>query len=239
MRSLAYMLPILLLSACAESPDSDDAAAEAAPLSDGKSDSAFAVNFDGMYRAHITSFRAGDIPAMDLENGTYVRSRCYHTNCALEVSETDSYDYVTRSGKTYVRFWSFDAYRDSQGTLQQDPRVADTYEIAGTATGIKLRKTYTTRWVYLYPTTSDANCTASGGSLGQNGCTCPGNVVGEWPHNIFVAAAGGCVHNPGSNETNCDDSDGLWADDDAAANGAYCLCGYGRYLDDTGTCTDL
>lgn len=237
MRSLACLLPILLVAAaCADTPDTDDAAAETAPFSDAKAD---APSFDGLYRAHITSFRSGDIPAMQLAGGEYVRSRCYHTNCALKVSETDRYDYYTSSGKTYVRFWSFDVSRDGDGNLLQDPHVADVYEIRRTTTGIKLRKSYTSRWVYLYPTTANQNCTASGGSFGPTGCECPSNITNNWPDAIFVAGAGGCVHNPGSNESNCDDSDGLWTDDDAAANGTFCLCGYGRYLDDSGSCSSL
>lgn len=238
MRSLACLLPILLVAAaCADTPDTDDAAAEAAPFSDAAK--ADAPSFDGMYRAHATSFRSGDIPAMQLAGGQYVRSRCYHTNCALKVSETDRYDYYTSSGKTYVRFWSFDVWRDADGNLVQDPHVADVYEIRSTTTGIKLRKSYTSRWVYLYPTTANENCTASGGSFGPTGCECPANIVNNWPDAMFVAGAGGCVHNPGSNESNCDDSDGLWTDDDAAANGTFCLCGYGRYLDDSGSCSAI
>lgn len=39
-----------------------------------------------------------------------------------------------------------------------------------------------------------------------------------------------------ANESNCDDSGGMWTDDDATAIGSYCICSVGQYLDATGAC---
>src|SRR5215510_3059046 len=111
MRSFIIMCGAALVAAgCATDPSTDgsddaiDAQAEAAP-SPGKAD---AIALDGLYATTATSLRAGDVPTVAFTaDGRYVRSRCYHTRCSLDVAETDRYDVVKRSGRTYVRFWSF------------------------------------------------------------------------------------------------------------------------------------
>ena len=66
-----------------------------------------------------------------------------------------------------------------------------------------------------------------------------GNQPNMYPVSVFVAGAGGCIATPGSCETNCDDSGGLWTDDESTAIDTYCICGKGRYDDDTGSCSDI
>jgi hypothetical protein len=162
-----------------------------------------------------------------------VRERCYHTGCALPLPETDHYDtYASSAGNHYVRFWSFTVSKDADGNLVTTPKIADVYEIVATSYGIKLRKSYTSRWVSLYRTTAATACTSTLGTWTSSDCTCPAT-------DVFVAGAGGCVTSPGANESNCDASNGLWTDDDATLIGAYCECGSGRYDDATGSCTAI
>ena len=42
-----------------------------------------------------------------------------------------------------------------------------------------------------------------------------------------------------ANESNCDDSGGMWTDDDATAIGSYCICSVGQYLDASGGCSAI
>jgi len=42
-----------------------------------------------------------------------------------------------------------------------------------------------------------------------------------------------------ANESNCDDSGGMWTDDDATAIGSYCICSIGQYLDASGGCAAI
>lgn len=236
MRHGFWVVALLVVTGCAASETTDDGEAENAPaqVASGKADGAA---FTGLYQAHTTHHYNGDVPAVQLDaTGVYVRARCYRASCALQVSETDHFDtYTSSSGKTYVRFWSW----NPDGNGGQDPTIADVYEIRTFSKGIQLRKAYSTRWQSLYTSSPSLACLASGGAWNQTDCSCPGNTPGAWPATIFVVGAGGCVHNPGSNETNCDDSQGEWTDDDAAKNGTFCLCGAGRYLDDAGSCQDI
>ena len=216
----------------------DDAEAEIAQaqLADGKADGA---SFAGLYASHTASHRDGDVTTLELAGNAYVRTRCYRTGCALPLPEADAFDtYVSSGGKTYVRFWTVDVVQTSSG-LDTAKKLADVYEIVPTTTGIKLRKSYTTRWVTLAKTTPAARCTATGGAWAAGSCTCAGNTPGTFASAIFVAGAGGCVANPGASESNCDDSMGLWTDDDATPTGSFCICGAGRYDDASGACATI
>ena len=233
------ILFLMVVGCAATGPEPDDQEAETAPAQiDGKAD---AASFAGQYRQHATHHSDGDITAVKLDgSGTYVRGRCYHANCSLLADETDHYDsYTSSSGKSYLRFWSWTPVRDADGNLTRNTLISDVWEVRKTSYGIQLRKAYTTKWLSLYKTSDTSACTATGGTYSAGSCTCPGNTPNMWASTIFVGGAGGCIANPGSNETNCDDSDGEWTDDDAAPNGAFCLCGYGRYLAADGSCTDL
>ncbi len=217
--------------------DGSDAEAELAPAG-GKADSA--VTFTGVYASSTTTLKAGDVPNLELlATGAYVRNRCYHTACSLEVPETDKFDtFKSTSGKTYVRFWSFKVVpspADPQRT--EVPVVIDTYEIKKTSTGIQLRKTYTSRWLSLRKKTANALCTASGGTLDAGTCACPGPT--DWPGAIFVAGLGGCTVAPGATEDDCYTSGGFYTDDDATLIGSFCRCGRGRYIADNNQCSAI
>ncbi len=232
MRATGLVLAIAFLASCAaeaKPEDASDANAEAGAVQ------ASTVSFVGLYTTHATTHQNGDVTALDLQAaGSYVRTRCYHASCALPVPETDHYDtYLSSAGKTYVRFYSFTVTRDASGNLVTTPRVADVFEIAKTSSGIKLRKSYSTRWVSLSRTTATSRCTATGGTDAGGACTCPAAA------SDFVPGAGGCIVAPGANETNCDASNGLWTDDDSTLIGAYCECGFGRYDDASGACAAI
>ena len=250
-------LPLLvfILCSCAsvddvaldQATETQDAQAETAACSGGKADGG--SSYLGLYTTHVATHVAGDLTSLQLLAPTsgepttqYVRERCYHTGCALPLPETDTYDiHASASGKTYVRFYSFVAARDASGNLTSTPKIADVYEIVKTSAGIKLRKSYSSRWVTLYKTTPAAQCTASGGdaTATTTACTCPGNQPNTSASTIFVPGAGGCIANPGASESNCDDSGGSWTDDEATLIGSFCACGLGRYDDDTGSCAAI
>src|SRR5205823_9427413 len=97
---LRYLVPVLLV-ACTASDDPSDSEAETAPAqAAGKAD---APDFSGLYASTTSHHYANDVPALELRSGQYIRSRCYHASCALDLPETDAYDiYAASSGKTYV-----------------------------------------------------------------------------------------------------------------------------------------
>jgi hypothetical protein len=247
-RLLVSLISFATACATADAPTdptndtSDDEAETATP----QIAPAAAPPFAGLYTTHATTHQNGDITSLQLltathlgtPQSTYVRERCYHTNCALPLPETDHYDsYTSAAGKTYLRFWSFTAKDDGTG-LVTTPAIADVYEVLTTSYGIKLRKSYTSRWLALYKTTPAKQCTATGGMYTTD-CACPLNIPGEYPKQVFVPGAGGCLAMPGDNESNCDGSMGQWADDDATLTGAYCVCQLGYYDDATGTCAAI
>ncbi len=209
--------------------DAGDADAEAAPATPlGKAD---AASLDGLYATATTSLRAGDVPTVQfLPDGAYVRARCYHARCGLEVAETDHYDVVKSKGHTYVRFWSFTIAVDAAGDRTPTPVLADVYELRHVAQGIKLRKTYTSRWLTLDAASQTDLCDATGGAWSNATCACPGAGPLDDNHGGFVAGAGGCVEIPGGGESACDDSGGLYTDDETTPVGTYCECGLGRYV---------
>jgi hypothetical protein len=219
-----------LIGGCAAAADDrDDSEAESADVqTSGKADAAAVL---GLYHSHASRHYNGDVPDLELRDADYVRARCYHASCALRVPETSTYDvYTSSSGKTYVRFGGEAISHDADGNLVETHVVADVYEIKTWSGGIKLRKSYSTRWQVLYRTTVQTACTSSGGTFGTE-CTCPTST--------FAAGAGGCIAMPGANESNCDDSGGAWTDDDATAIGSYCVCSVGQYLDGTGACSAI
>jgi len=237
---LRLMIVAALVAACTDPVTDDDADAEAQPFQPAGKDDGAAAAFVGLYATALTALHAGDVPSLELrDDGQYIRARCYHYNCAAQVAETDNYDlYTSASGKTYVRFWSFTYSRDANGELASEPAIADVYEIRTTATGIRLRKSYTGRWVALDATTPEAVCAGDGGTFGTDGCLCPGAPSGDGTTGYlgFLPAAGGCVRIPGGGEDACDSSDGFYTDDDATLVGTYCRCGRGRHVVDAGSC---
>ena len=246
-RRVLIAATMLFFAACDGSDDASDHEAETAPPQNAlKADSKSIV---GLFETHASTHQNGDITVLSLNAAGakpgstdlfYVRERCYHAACALPLPETDKYDmYSSTTGKTYVRFWSFAVVNDPKAGRGSAPQIADVYEIKRTSTGIKLRRSATTRWTTLYSTTVAKSCTESGGTWSAGACTCDGNTPGQPAAIIFVPGAGGCVANPGASESNCDDSLGLWTDDDATLTGAYCVCGVGRYDDASGSCVNI
>lgn len=240
MRHLAYLLTaVLALGACATADDDlDDAEAETAT---GQEVSGSLV---GLYSTSASLTLAnGDIANLELRaGGTYVRMRCYHAGCAQQAPETDHYDtYTSSSGKTYVRFYSFEILWNAAHDDREEKRVvADVYEVQKTSTTIKLRKSYSSRWVTLRRTTAKTLCTSDGGSWSSSACACPGGG-GGWSNDgyvVFAPGAGGCVMAAGANEDACDTTDGMWTDDDATPLGVYCRCQKGTYLTNDG-CDDI
>ena len=199
--------------------------------------------FVGLYATSSSLvLQSGDISNLELRaDGSYVRMRCYHPGCALAVPETDHYDtYSNSSGKTYLRFYSFRADVDAHGERTETRAVADVYEMVRTSTTIKLRKSYTSRWITLRRTTPHALCTADGGTWNSTSpCLCPG--AGGWSRDgyvVFAPGAGGCAWVAGADESACDESGGFYTDDDSTLIGTYCRCELGQYLTNDG-CSDL
>ena len=251
MRNFALLLMAATLIGCAVDATPDDAsdteAETAAPQLAGKADGG--LTFVGMYTTHATTHRAGDITALQLladadvagvQDANYVRERCYHTTCSLPRAESDHFaQYSSSTGNTYLRFWSTVIGHSGTGFPTSTPVINDVYEVVATRYGIKLRKSYTTRWFSLYAITLEASCAAAGATETPIGCLCPLNSAGTFPVQNFVAGAGGCIARPADNESNCDDTGGRWFDDDDTLVGAYCLCSQGYHLDSTGGCVAI
>jgi hypothetical protein len=240
MRTAALLLAFALpLAACAA--DTDDYTQDDEAFAADAGGKADAPSFAGLYVTHATHHYNGDVTALELRgDNQYVRERCYHASCALSVPETDTYDtYKSSTGKTYVRFWSFEVGQDSNGERTEEPTVADVYEVQKTSYGVRLRKSYTSRWFALYRATPASTCTGSNGAWDGSDCTCAGNTPGTWPANVFVPGAGGCVPTPGASEDACDTSNGFWTDDDATLIDSYCRCGLDRYDGPTGACVAI
>lgn len=225
---------LVLMGCAATTATPDDSEAETAPAQAlGKAD---AATFTGIYAQHVTRHYNGDVPDLELRaDGTFVRQRCYHASCAIETPETDHYDvYTSSSGKSYVRFHGQQITLDSSGNIQNQEIVADVYEIRAFSKGVQLRKSYSTRWQSLYLSSPGLACATSGGTYTSD-CACPQ----PYPAQTFVAGAGGCITTPAWSESNCDDSHGMWTDDEATPINSFCICSVGQYLDDTGSCADL
>ncbi|MEO6772210.1 MAG: hypothetical protein ABI467_04205 [Kofleriaceae bacterium] len=242
MRHFTIFALLAAFSACVDtSNDVSDSEAETAPqqLELAKAD---APTFAGIYATSTTTLSEGDVPDLELiSGGTYVRRRCYHSDCSLPVAETGHYDtYKSSSGKTYLRFYGFTTrWNAAHDDRTQVPVVVDVYEITSTTETIHLRKSYSSRWLILRKTTAATRCTHTGGSWAQATCSCPGDTGwSDTTYVAFVPGAGGCTTIPGVSESECDDSEGYYTDDDATLVATYCQCDRGEYLASDG-CTAL
>ena len=218
----------VILAGCATTVPDDGEAFDAPAQPIGKADSA---QFLGIYASHTTHHYNGDVPDLELRSdGQFVRERCYHGSCALEAPEFGAFDqYTSSTGHTYVRFYSaYDA-----------TKVLDVYEIRTFTKGVQLRKAYSTRWQSLYLSSPGLACASSGGTFNGTDCACPLNQPMTYPAQAFVPGAGGCIAMPGASESNCDDSMGMWTDDESTLINCYCICPAADYLDATGSCTAI
>ena len=224
---MRYLLPLLILAACADSADDrNDAAADGAPLqaTDGKADG---VDYTGLYHISSSTWHSNDITDLELRNGgIYVRARCYYGSCGEQLAQTDKYDvYTSSAGYTYVRFW-------------QSDRIADVYQIKKISKGISLRKAHTTRWFSLFVEVPSAACASSGGTWSDT-CSCPNSQYSDQGYEAFVPGAGGCIWAPSGSEQACDDSGGSYTDDEATPISTYCVCPFGQFVDTDGSCVDI
>ena len=100
-----------------------------------------------------------------------------------------------RAYETWIRAQGGDPRLEA---LPVAPVVVDVYEFKKSSSGIRLRKSSTTRWFLLSRTSVASRCTATGGTngvtMGGADCTCPTTQT-------FVPGAGGCIAMPGANET--------------------------------------
>jgi hypothetical protein len=223
---------VAIISGCASAGDElDDAEADASELSVTAADKA---SLSGVYRWADASkpYWNNDIPSLDLAATRYVRSRCYGWDCEHLVAQTGAVRWVKSStNKIYLRFMSFEKQLEGEEWIEHAV-VADTFEIKKTASGVALRKTYSSRWIALDASTPAGACDASGGtwSAADATCACPALPAADWSHRIdFVPGLGGCFEIFASNEEGCDETHGAYLDDDASALGTWCLCPVGTY----------
>lgn len=246
MRATGYsMLLTIVLSACATNAPGDDAVDGAFDLS-GKADG---PSFAGTYQEVGGGARKGDLPFVQLhDDGTYVRLRCYTTNCTKTTPETDRYTTFENpdTHKQYVIFGRFVWTDFDNRESRVDPY--DAYEVRHDGANLLFRKTYTSRWIAMAPVTEEAICTASGGTWDTStehqgaeagtttSCDCGQDSVTNWddPIPAFVPGAGGCRMTFKMVESECDDTQGSYTDDDTDALGDYCLCPAGTIPTDTG-----
>jgi hypothetical protein len=233
MRALA-VLAICGLWGCSEPIDEtiDDADAESGDAMElGKAD---ADDLAGVYRwaSSTQPYWNNDVPSLELVGASYIRSRCYGFDCANLVPQTGERQIVRTGGKTFVRFMSFTReWNTDNEEWIETPVLADTFEIKKTSRGIKLRKTYASRWISLDKVTLKKACTASGGAWGNSDprCTCDTVANSDWSHYVgFFPGLGGCFEIHASNEDGCSGT-GSYTDDDATAIGTYCYCPLGTY----------
>jgi hypothetical protein len=225
---VCLLLTTVLTACAAEEADSLDGAIDLS----GKAD---AASFTGTYQLPGGGVRKGDLAALALDaDGGYVRTRCATTNCGATVPETDAYRVLkATSGKTYLAFERF-VWTDFDNR-ESEQHTVDTYEVRTVASGIELRKAYTSRWFTLERRTEQAVCTASGGTWDAQQdfdgaaagttthCDC-GQDPNLWPSPQFVPGVGGCILGLAAGEDACDMTQGRYTDDDRDALGDYCLC---------------
>jgi hypothetical protein len=232
MNRLALLLPILSLAACVSADDTDasDNAAETAPVtaSGGKADDALGIVGTAYEMTSPTTYKAGDITNLELTDTSYVRGRCYHTGCSTWAPETNHWDSFTSGTHHYLRFYSFT--KDGSGNETQV--IADAYEVKKLSTGIKLRKTYTSRWITLAARTSQVLCGESGGTWSNATCDCGPMQGPDWV--LPIDGLGGCFQAPTGTEASCDATGGDYTDDDTTAIGTFCLCPIGTMVTETG-----
>jgi hypothetical protein len=98
------------------------------------------------------------------------------------------------------------------------------YGYSRTGKTLELRLERQSRWMTLASVAESALCTASGGTW-SSGCDCGAG----WPMS-YSPGAGGCWLAPAAGESACDDTRGIYSDDDANLAGTFCDCGYRRHL---------
>lgn len=173
---LAFISSLAGCTAPASNADAEPVDSSEGDLS-ARSPASLAAFADKNWVATKAVAHDGDLRELRLySDGSYVRLRCYGAACAEAVPETDRYTAFRSSGKTYLELWSFERVlvpgpppkvkggAPSPPAYENNPVVADTYEIKATGSGIKLRRTYSSRWVTLTATSDEALCAASGGS---------------------------------------------------------------------------
>ncbi|MCA1663413.1 MAG: hypothetical protein LC659_03945 [Myxococcales bacterium] len=105
------------------------------------------------------------------------------------------------------------------------------YSYSRTGKTLKLRLVRGSRWMTLAAVAESDLCTASGGAW-SGSCDCGA----AWPMS-YSPGAGGCWMASAAGESACDDTRGIYSDDEANLAGTFCDCGYGRHLDASG-CVD-
>jgi hypothetical protein len=246
-RSLIFASLALAAVGCAAQPDDGaDATAETARAAD-KADDALGITNVAFEMVAPASYRAGDVTNLYLfgasskpgvaPSSESVRGRCYHAGCSSWIPELASYDLVTSSGRRYLRFW--------MGDQSGKQVLVDNYEIRKTPTGIKLRKTYTTRWLTLAARTDQQLCEETGGTWGDAPSSTVVPMHGYTPCDcgapstvVFVPGTGGCFEPATVSEDACDSTQGSWTDDDSTDLGTFCACSAGQYLSSSG-CTKI
>jgi hypothetical protein len=227
-----------LLAGCSDVAVDDDGEAETGEAIElGKAD---ADTFAGLYRWARADrpYWNTDVPALELAGTGYIRSRCYGFDCEKLIPQTGRREIVrTSSGKDFVRFLSFTrTWDENAGEWLEEPALADTFEIKKTTKGIKLRKTYSSRWITLDKVTKEKTCVASGGEWGATdpACTCENVANADWSHYVgFFPGLGGCFEIFAANEDGCSES-GSYTDDDSTSIGTYCHCPLDTYETQSG-----
>src|SRR5690349_15932461 len=114
MRRFTCCLLASALVACAttDDPDLSDADAE------GGDEQALGTNdpLVGVYRWTYADrpYWANDITALQITGGGYVRARCYGYDCAKLVPQLGDLSVTRSSGKTYLKFKSFDKVQEGE-----------------------------------------------------------------------------------------------------------------------------
>jgi hypothetical protein len=236
MRTTWMVVALVLAVGCSDATDDtlDDGEAESGEgVTLGKAD---AEAYAGLYRwtDQDRPYWKNDIPAIQLRPAHYVRTRCYGRDCAKLVPQFGDLELVrTSAGKKFLRFMSYErVWEPVHEEWQTNPVVADTYEIKKTRSGIKLRKTYSSRWFSLARISEQELCTGSGGWWDEDAgplCTCDELNGADWSHYIgFFPGLGGCFEVFAADEDECS-STGQYTDDDATPIGTYCRCPVDTY----------
>jgi len=203
----------MLAAGCGGQLGSDEGAADEAAL---------AAPVPGIYELVGDPAGAGDIEYLWLTAGGFAWTRCYDAGCAAPVVEDGTYELTTSSGKKYITFYQAGSADDTKTHFNA------MYAYSRTGKTLKLRLVRQSRWMTLASVAESALCTASGGTW-SGGCDCGAG----WPMS-YSPGAGGCWLAPAAGESACDDTRGIYSDDDANLAGTFCDCGYRRHLEATG-----
>lgn len=212
MKTLALSL-ILVAAGCGGQLDAGDDASEAA----------LSAPLPGIYQLTGDPVGAGDVVYLWLRgDGGFAWTRCYDADCVAPVVEDGTYQLTTSSGKRYVSFYQVGRAGDTKVHFNS------MYAYSRTSNALKLRKTYSSRWMTLASVAEGDLCVASGGTW-NGSCGCDGG----WPTS-YSPGAGGCWVAPAAGESACDDTQGVYSDDETNAAGTFCDCGIGRHLEESG-----